>query len=237
MGVIETAALALRRPLERFLPPKPTLVERQYRLGELLQQYPVRNETIWWLISVQRGFLTEKERDRIVRNFRTYRELIPHTNTPVADILAGANLEGFKGDRFFSRVCFNYDSAFGAEERYEAAIEDLQQGKRQMVGDSDTSLRSVERWVDYEFNRLHGSLSRDERFNRQVNAVETVYRATHLGITNFDPIWRELPTRVFPLLDVTEIIKPAPLTDWPYPERPARIAKLFGDAETAVLNR
>lgn len=241
MGVIETARSVLRRPFERFLSPKPTLVERQYRLKEVLQQHPVTNEAIWWLIVAQRGHLTLEERDRVVRNYKIYRETFPDDNPTVTHLLSGANLQGFRRDRFFDRVTFNYDRAFGAEERHATAMDELRSGQRQMVDHQDPQFWTLERWVDHEFARMQRPpfmvLTQETKFNRELNAEEIVYRATNFGIIDFDDMRRELPAKAFPLLDVTEIIKPSPLTDWVDSQRPARVARLFGDAETITLKR
>lgn len=238
MRIIEAAGSVLRRPLERVLPQRLTLVERQYKLAEALRQYPVTNKSIWWhIIDQNRGFITKEERDRIIQGYKIYRELNPDSNTPVSDILAVAKLPRARTDRFFTRVCFNYDRATDAQERYETAMGELQRGERNRVDLTDPQIWTLDQWVNFEFDRMQRSpfmnLREDERFNKNVNAEETVWHTTHFGITDHEHTRRDLPDKVFPLLDVTEIIKPPPLSDWlvDFPSRPARAARLFGDVE------
>ncbi len=211
--------------------------ERQYRLNEALNQYPVTNELVWWAIAVQRGHLTEEERSKILRNYRIQAENWPNDNAPVAHILEAVKIDGIEStsDKFFYRVCFNYDRAWGAEDRRVQAMEELKAGIRESVAHADPELMTIEAWVEFEFACMQeGSsrvLSQEKRFDEAGNAEEILYSANTTGRSDYNLIRRELPAKVFPLLDVAEVIKPPRLSEHRYLLRAATVARLFGDLE------
>lgn len=230
MNIVEVMQTAIVKRLKPVMLSQPTLADRQYRLSRVLNEYRLTNSGIWYQIMAKRGFLTGGEWGDIVRAYQTYKEIDFSDNTSVADLLC-MTLPGKMGrDKFFRKVCFNYDFALGATAKLEQAVEDLAANKRSMVAFSDPEYWTVGQWVNYDCDCLlrEHSIYTHIRFNRTTNEPETVYR------TNPDQYGRHEILRgvyleeVLPLLDPNEIIKPTNLSIWSSRE-PARVAKLFGD--------
>lgn len=198
--------------LERLIHPALSSAERYQQITELIGQYPLTNQLIWYHIVAARGYLNPGERSGIVEAYKIYKKCFPQDDTPVSEILKAAQLPDIGRDRFFRGVCFNYDIGLGAVARREDAMAELAQGKRDRV-DDESEFWTVEKWVAYDFfNMSQGNeITGGHRFGPSSAEQERlVMSATGDSLNIPDPFRvREIYTsRILPLLGSGEVIKP-----------------------------
>lgn len=178
--------------------------ERQFELQRRLQEFPLDDQGIWLsviaAVSSRRldKFLRFDEAVEIVDTLTGHYQ---NGNVSVAEVVTKAGIVDLTGASFLTKVAFNFDYQPGASERWNAAMEEVQQHKRPFIDASDPEFRTLEEFTKEQLSHTirSGWFVREmEIFNQTDQKPETVYELTGNNPSNLKKIMGEILS--FPLM-------------------------------------
>lgn len=209
--------------------------ERSFQIDKVLKEFPMGNSDILLMLIGRAGDIKKSQITELAAVYEDYAKTFPGDHIPVPELARTAGITDLSQDPLLRRFCLNYERGIGGRYRLEGALKELTRGERESVSYLNPDFLTVEQWmlndIDYLI-RIDSSVTRGEVFDQTSQTAVGLFKLSQYNSQR--DFWYEMlvgkyAREVFPLLDSSEIIKPASSNTYYHypPQKPSIVRGAF----------